>query len=361
MFNGPPAVLRIKRKRGQDPLQALIFEDKQSSKRSKPSSPTSSGPVTPNESIKEQSPTPSNFYFQLSRTDDSSKFKDDDLMLNSVLSEAASKEDDSRRNFVIPKQQTEEDVYIPHELSDMVQDFMIDKEEAVLPRKKRGVNNEPSEKSKVEALQSPKPTEIAGDTEGQSTVHVIEPDEYVYDVYQLSTTTSYNHPKSQIGYIKFFDEEDEQFNGSEPSEDRPLFSDNEDSNAEDYYQNDYPEDEDADIRSDIYDDNYKDDELEVEPDQVNELYEYTEKNNLNLLPDDGYNSDDDADYVFNGGDDDDDHDDDDDDDYDDDDYDDGNFSENEYTRHNFFDGESDDELAQHRDKIFSRLQNIIDQ
>ncbi|EGV61504.1 hypothetical protein PSN45_000178 [Yamadazyma tenuis] len=301
----PPTILRIKRKRGQDPLQALILEERQSVKRSKPTSPVSSGAMTPIEE-------PANFYFKLTRTDNSHDL-DDASVVASLLAETSASQ--TTRSFVIPKRQTEEDMVIPHELSDMVEDFMISNNSTTPQRRKRHTSVAPAPHSSV-------PDE----------------DEYVYDVYQLATITDQNHPKSQIGYIKFFEDDDE-LNGSEDSVDQALYSDHEDSNAEDYYQNDYPEDEDADIGDDIHND-YGDTALDLEPDQVNELYDYVQVHNADLL-DDGYVSADDEDYVFSEEEDD--------------------SESEEFSRQKFFDGESDDELAIHRDKIFDQLQRMINE
>lgn len=313
-------MLRIKRKRGQDPLQALILEDIQGVKRSKPSSPISSGTRTP--VIEELL----NFYFKLTRTDDTT-LGHDEQVLATILAETSQTES---RNFVIPKKQTEEDVVVPHELSDMVSDFVLSNSDVGSSRKKRH-----------------------GSTLATNvTTAPIDDDEYVYDVYQLSTTTDENHPKSQIGYIKFFEDDEEEFNGSEPSVDKLAFSDNEDSNAEDYYQNDYPDDEDADIQEDVHDE-YEETGLELEAEQLNDLYDYMLQNDVKLV--DNYDSADDADYVFN----DEDEDDDDSEDYAYDSYDDEH--DTEFKRQNFFADESEDELATHRDKIFGKLQRMIDE
>lgn len=341
----PPTILRIKRKRGQDPLQALVLEDSQLVKRSKPSSPISSGVATP---IDEDAR--SNFYFKLTRTD--ALAPDDILVLNSILNEASGNttpDKKGKRNFVIPKPQTQEDVEIPNELSDMVNNFVISDEKKGVQRKRRH-HSQPAETSNEVTNESTTFTneinkEQKNEPEKELDLNVAdtekdrEDDEYVYDVYQLSPTaiTTKNHPKSQIGYIKFFNDEDEF--GSDDSYDRPIYSDNEDSNAEDYYQNDYPEDEDAEIDDDIHND-YK--ETELENDDINDLFDYVQQNNVSLVD----NSDVDEDYIYE------DEDDDDDDDYE---------SDEEFERQQFFDDESEDELAMHRDRIFSRLQKMVDE
>lgn len=354
----PPSVLRIKRKRGQDPLQALVLEDKQTVKRSKPSSPVSSGVATPLDEDK------ANFYFKLTRTDEFSG--NDILVINSILNEAKTSKDknEAYRNFILPKPQTQEDVEIPNELSDMVNKFMISDESGKAPRKRRhhsanhgddgnnAVNQTSSKDSTSNDTVNYQQESKESQNDDQNGV-----DEYVYDVYQLSATaiTTKNHPKSQIGYIKFFTDEDEEFNGSEDSYDRQLYSDNEDSNAEDYYQNDYPEDEDAEIDDDIHND-YKETELETE--EINDLFDYVQQNNVSLV-DSQYKSEDDADYVYgqNSDEDEDDEDYDIDDELDDYEYD----NDNDFERQHFFNNESDDDLAIHRDKIFSKLQKMVDE
>lgn len=386
----PPTVLRIKRKRGQDPLQALVLEDKQSVKRSKPSSPVSSGVATPSEEDSK-----ANFYFKLTRTDNLAA--NDILVLNSILNEASNDDEKSfegGRKFVIPKPQTEEDVVIPNELSDMVNSFMISTDKSPQKRRRRFVTRGQggdevgkSDELPPEASAETLTTRVGSDngstvidgssgnqTENDKAVELNEAagnstgtgdsdevDDYVYDVYQLSPTaiTTKNHPKSQIGYIKFFNDDDE-FNMSESSFERDAYSDNEDSNAEDYYQNDYPEDEDADIDEDIHN-GYKETELENE--EVNDLFDYVQQNNVTLV-DNSYKSDEDADYVYgqDGDEYDDFDDDDDDDDYDiDNELDDFDNDINGFERQHFFDGDSEDELAIHRDKIFSKLQKMVDE
>lgn len=319
----PPQILRIKRKRGQDPLQALILEDRQPAKRSKPSSPVSSQATTP------RPETPKSWYFQLQRTDKAAEQDQTEIML-SVLAESGAKSEENRQ-FVIPKQQTEEDAVIPNELADMVDNFLhVDTN--TQPRRKRrgGKVAETSEQPQTEV-------DIAG--------------EYVFDVYRLTDVeplTNANFPHSQIGYIKFFD--DEQFalmHSDDEDLAKGILSDDEDSNAESFYQNDYPEDEDAGAYSDTYAD--EEDDYGIGPvilesseaaeghaylkgefqqeGQYDDLYEdfYGDGENVDFLQEDNYEND-----------------------------------EN-FERQRFFDGEEDDDLAVHRDRIFGRLQRMINE
>lgn len=343
-FQQPPQILRIKRKRGQDPLQALILEERRPAKRSKPSSPVSSTTIS-----RAQTPVsePSNIYFALTRTDESSNI--DESAIQSILSEASKPDGNDvtnirKRKFVIPKTQTEEDTYIPNELSDMVNSF-LNVNEADQPKRKRrtrggGVTNTES-KPANEALQP------SGDDSSEDPLS-----DYVYDVYQISSEplTNENHPQSQIGYIRFFDDDENGLYQSDDDDDptRKIYSDDEDSNAESFYQNDYPSDEDAGVLSETYsseDENLGPviierpedadgvdylkgggDEIGEEnlEDLYGEFFDDEDSLDVNFLPDD------------HGG-------------------------EEHYKRQNFFPGEEEDEMAIHRDKIFGRLQRMIDE
>lgn len=306
-MNEPPQVLRIKRKRGQDPLQALILEHR-NPKRSKPSSPISSPISSP-------APEPRSWYFQLARTDNAAV---DHEILASVLAEAAKKEDNNRQ-FVLPKQQTEEDTVIPNELADMVDSFLHVNEVGERQKRRGGATT----KAQVQSTE-----DLAS--------------EYVFDVYKLSDTeplTNANFPLSLIGYIRFFDDDEYDLMQSDDDKSEVVFSDDEDSNAESFYQNDYPEDEDAGAFSDTFDDvvpvilesseaaeghaYLRGDEQGEYDDLYEELFEDGEKR-INFLEDE-------------------------------------NDENEQFQRQNFFPGDHDDPLAIHRDRIFGKLQNMIDE
>ena len=86
-------------------------------------SPTTTTPVT----------TPlenHNYVFKLARTDESDKVNaHDESIIQTILSESQTGIDENnlseptKRNFVIPKHQIEEDIEIPNELSDMLDSF----------------------------------------------------------------------------------------------------------------------------------------------------------------------------------------------------------------------------------------------
>lgn len=341
-FRDPPTILRIKRKRTQDPLQALILEDRNRAKRSKPSSPTSSAILTPPEPQETK-----NLYFALTRTDESTQI--DDQAIQSVLSEAAKSPSKSKRKFIIPKRQIEEDVYIPNELSDMVSSLLMSSSEQPV-RKRRIRGRRQSSVGEESRPTAPLPPKAAVQ---ESLVY----SDYVYDVYQLSSTeplTDANHPQSQIGYIRFFEDEDTELNQSDDDNDasRRLYSDDEDSNAESFYQNDYPSDEDAGVYSETYSSDEDDlGPVIVQDAAAKEGYEYLQGNEL-------------GEYVQRDGNDEFD-------DLYDDFYDeeggkidflgDDKFETESFERQNFFEGEEDDELAIHRDRIFGKLQRIIDE
>lgn len=301
----PPQILRIKRKRGQDPLQALIL----GSKRVKLSQDQKS------------------WYFQLDRTVHPSQADSD---LGSVLHESAS---DEGRHFVIPKRQLEEDAVIPNELADMVQSFLsVNNDPAPKKRKRRGLTRDkdagPQTATRLE------PTDISeflGD--------------YVFDVYTLSEPlTSHNFPQSEIGYIKFFDDKAYDLMNSD-DDSGSAYSDNEDSNAESFYQNDYPEDEDAGALSETYDES-EDDAigpviLESAEDFEGNAYlrgHEQAEGQFDDLYDDFFDPDGSQTVDFLN------------DDYTED-----------YDRNSFFAGDEHDQLAQHRDRIFGRLQKMIDE
>lgn len=283
---GPPTVLRIKRKRAQDPLQALILESNLA-KRSKPLSPASSRPESPHSERR-------SWFFELSRTDANALF--DAESLTSVLSESANSA--KGREFVIPKQREEPDE-VNHELTDMVNSF-LQQDQPEIERKKRP----------------------------RATAKAVE-DEYVYDVYQLSTLeplTNHNFPQSQIGYIRFFDDADYELMQSDDEVNSNVASDDEDSNAESFYQNDYPEDEDAGALSETYE---SEDDLEETMAKLN-IDQDTEFDNLygDFFDGDGEQQ---RELLDNEG----------------------------YERHRFFATGDDDDLAKYRDRIFGQLQTMI--
>lgn len=224
-----PNILRIKRRCCEDPLQALVIEGQSLAKRSKPSSPSPLAKVLLT-NIK-------NYYFELSSTDTQDYIqKETDEVI--MLSETHTLLD--KRQFVFPKRDEEDEVEIQKQLCQMLNEFL--KIEEDLPdklKKRRGAAVRPKEKL---------PTESA---EKRLT------EEYVFDVYKLTShepLTSMNYPLSLIGYIRFFEDGQTDLVNIDGNTDlqRTNLSEDEDSNSESFYQNDYPEDEDADEFSETY-------------------------------------------------------------------------------------------------------------
>lgn len=280
-----PNVLRVKRKRGQDPLQALVFEDSPASKRSKQNTPVNSRPGTP--------VSGGSSYYLLADTG-TSELTDDAAV--SVLAEDVGGL--KKRKFYLSRGLAE-DAVVPSELSDMVQKF-LDVNDSELPNHKR----------KTRARR-----------DGEVAVPIEPMSEYVYDTYHLSEPlTTANHPQSQIGYVRFFDEDNDLYQSDEDNElTHRVYSDDEDSNAESFYQNDYPNDEDAE--GEILENLDQAEEL-GDTDDLFDQYLESQDGPVNFLEDS---------------------------------------DSEEYERQNFFPGEEEDDLAIHRDKIFGRLQRMIDE
>lgn len=230
-----PKILRIKRKRGQDPLQALILEGHSLAKRSKTSSP---GPASNSNNNPEltQTENAKSWYFELSKTDARETNYvgvDNGLMLSETATLL------EKRQFVIPKQERGVAPELPEQLHQMLDDFLtLEEEVPERIKKRRGSSIKPADDTSLDRLKS-------------------DPDEYVFDVYKLTSNepiTNMNYPQSQIGYIRFFDDEESELVNVDESRDprTDIYSDDEDSNAESFYQNDYPEDEDAGEFSETY-------------------------------------------------------------------------------------------------------------
>lgn len=205
--------------------------------------------------------------------------------------------------------------------------------------------------------------------------------DYVYDIYHLEQIPEdeiATYPRDDIGFIKIVNKDLDLLPDSETDSNLQI-SDDEDSNDENYYQNDYPEDEDDD-RSVLFGSDDKDEELSEDlewaklaeepshgedPHPTN-LGDYSDifnklegssdilaslKNSnvvdldMTTYNDEVYDEEEaemDADIghqPVNG----------------------NNADEGDdlYERNEFFSTDKDDPLAQHRDKIFGRLQKMI--
>ncbi|KAI5949609.1 hypothetical protein KGF54_005487 [Candida jiufengensis] len=420
----PPKVLRIKRKRGQDPLQALILEDTRSIKKSKPSTPISS-PKRPSSPINYLNngidTTPSkrhpidqfqqrqkqnenlNYLFKLSKTEDDLKnYNNNETILNSVLSETSSssqftsksdtnKVKDSKipthgsafkRRFVIQPQGQKrsipedygQEIGLSNEVSSMINDYVSNESTSNTRRKKRGgKSNTQIQQNIIEQI--PESNQISSTQPSSTTQNdeqlVVQEDEdddtYVYDVYHLIDSeplTTANHPKTQIGYIRFFNDldEDESFlltNDSADDLNNPdlkkpsILTDDEDSNAESFYQNDYPSDEDLEGLEELnnsFEDEFN--KLNINNEKENDDYEYEPHDGIGFNGDEYFDYGDVEKYMDlqeqNN--------------YEDDEEDDDGYDNDEPIKRNeFFKSDRDDPIAIHRDKIFNKLEKMINE
>lgn len=160
--------------------------------------------------------------------------------------------------------------------------------------------------------------------------------EYVYDVYYRDKAVQETWEVSRIGYIKFQEDENDLVN-EEDNDSLLAVSDDEDSNAEDFYQNDYPEDEDAGNDNDGLEVEVKEDETEI-LEEYDEIYEkhFNSDEPIDFLK--SLQEDEDSDIDIEE-----------------------EEEEENYKRQNFFPNEEDDELAKHRDKIFGKLERMINE
>ncbi|KAI5960748.1 uncharacterized protein KGF55_004318 [Candida pseudojiufengensis] len=422
----PPKVLRIKRKRGQDPLQALILEDTRSVKRSKPSTPISSPgrPSTPinyltkandsattptskrepsNQALQRQKQIEnSNYLFKLSTTEDDLKnYNDNETILSSILSEATSpsksselKQNDQlstqndstnkktpfKRRFVIQQPQKRsipedygKEIGLSNEVSSMINDYVTNENDSNVRRKKRGGKTIAQPVQTIDSSESKLSTNSSSSIPANEDQQVQdeEDDTYVYDVYHLIDSeplTTANHPKTEIGYIRFFDDLEENNpdsilmnNIDEENDDinsnlkkTNLLTDDEDSNAESFYQNDYPSDEDLEGLEELneFEDGFN--KLKIGDDDDGEDRDYDDDDYQGYEPQDGigFKGDEYFDYgdvekYMNLQDEEDEEGDDEDDE--------------PLKRNTFFKSDVDDPLAIHRDKIFGKLEKMINE
>lgn len=205
--------------------------------------------------------------------------------------------------------------------------------------------------------------------------------DYVYDIYKLEKINEddemISNKLNNIGIVKIIQIDVDLVNDEIEHSDIDLRSDDEDSNEENFYKNDYPEDEDDD-RSILFGEEgeeiaaqeLEDEKLQYELDQsmisatdsnvaftnsteeFSRLFRKLEGSNdilsslqgANVIDMDGIRAmeaaeDDDADI---------------------DEWDEDAMDDEEFTRNEFFKTDVDDPMAIHRDKIFAKLQKMID-
>lgn len=338
----PPQVLRIKRRREEDPLQALVFEEsKRRLKRPR-------------------------FVFKLQRTEEH------DIQDSTTVLQSQKRVASERPVFNLPSADYEDKKGLqnkpledgPPELNpdllDMLNDYLKNNDEtkptgAVKPPKRRQ-----SSVSQNSGDGSVRPHfDIPKTADSNSNAVIIEDDElngdgeYVYDVYYRDKAVGDQLEMENIGYIRFDDDEMDMID----EDDRPA-SDDEDSNDENFYRNDYPEDEDGgydseaislglDEPSDDQDDEFdiltnrrRFSRLDFERNEgvvgfgrVDQLEADVLERRIEVRDEEDDQMD--IDDVTET-------------------------SPNQGKRHNFFPNEENDPIAMHRDRIFNNLQDMID-
>ncbi|VEU21879.1 DEKNAAC102825 [Brettanomyces naardenensis] len=222
-MSAPPQVLRIKRKRNEEPLQALLFENPPNRKKTRTSGQ-------------------SDYVFKLARTERSLREK-----LPFVLNPEA-QSTKGRKIFSLPKlsarsrqspkrPQTASEPQVNSELLEMVDDYLRSDEARIEEHRLQKRRKSSSSQGVRPVLRRPKDDRSAGDINHE--------EEYVYDVYYRDKAISDEVEKGNIGYVRF-SEDDLDLLEDDEEPDSGIVTDDEDSNSENYYQNEYPEDEDGD-------------------------------------------------------------------------------------------------------------------
>lgn len=250
--NMPPQVLRVKRKRTDDPLQALVME-------------------TQRRSIKRP-----RYVFKLQRTEEND-IKDDTTILTASNGLESSKpvfkipkvptkgvDSNSLKNPFIdgsakPKGDTSPEEANPElspQLLDMLNDYLKEHDETAvksdvrLPKRRQS-----SIIREMESKNGGRPVfdkeEVYNNSNSNAISDVLhegdetEDSEYVYDVYYRDKAVSDQWDQERIGYIRYDDEAFDVLD--DDGDDDMMQTDDEDSNDENFYRNDYPEDEDLDF------------------------------------------------------------------------------------------------------------------
>lgn len=356
--------IRVKRRRDEDSVKALLLEEERNAKKGK-------------------------FVFKLSKTVELDSRSDDS---KSPLLKLSGTRSDKKMVYVLERgqerdqegdsgsNQQADQQELPESIAEMLNDY--------LKIKPSPSSQQPAKKRKASRKHSVTSSSITEPT--------LPTSDYVYDVYVKESIPEdedeFVFDGSTIGYIRIVEHSGDLIPEEDEDPEKTMLTDDEDSNEEDYYQNDYPEDEDDDrsivigsdedfsnsedvvyldqVDVDGYQDGVPDDEQQ--DDEFESLFQ-TYGNSSNLLSslnahnyvDLDYDDDDVDDNVPDG--------------YDyDGDYTNGTANHgttnhNHVTnqsrdtddsdleqRHIFFPSDEHDETAIHRDRIFNKLQNMID-
>ncbi|SCV04196.1 LANO_0G08746g1_1 [Lachancea nothofagi CBS 11611] len=331
-----PEIIRVKRKRETDSVHALLLEDDVPSKRGK-------------------------FVFKLAKTVEFESYAQHRELNTPLLK--LSHEGDARHFTLEQRKRKLESTALPTEISEMLDDYLS-------LNSIQGAESKPGKLKRSNRRKSEAPVSA----EALSSIA------YVYDIYyrEVVPEDEFIFDASTVGYIKIVEDNGDMIPEEEDDDQSARLSDDEDSNEEAYYRNDYPEDEDDDrsvlfaneevpgalskgIESSASDDELAGDEqvglqlANAESDSAREHIATLGDDETNALFD-RYAAEPDilqaAENNFY--------------DVDDNNEDNGNLSDMEselndadFERHNFFPTDAEDPLAMHRDRIFGRLERMI--
>ncbi|SCU96911.1 LAFA_0G08768g1_1 [Lachancea sp. 'fantastica'] len=316
-----PGIIRVKRKREDDSVQALLLQESGTVKRGK-------------------------FVFRLAKTVESDADGQIEELDTPLLK--LSEGGDARHFILEQRKRKREEPQLPAEISEMLNDYL-----SLAPTQ----NAEPGKlkrSNRRRSVHQPKPETLPSLS-------------YVYDIYykEAAPEDEFVFDPSTVGYIKIVEDSGDLLPEEDEDDKRDVFSDDQDSNEEAFYQNDYPEDEDDD-RSVLFGSEVElglhsngeedsDDELKAETvrdhmvtslgnEETDALFErYSQTPQLLQVKDSNFFDLDDEesgnDDNVNSNDNDD--------------------RETDFKRHNFFPTDVDDPLAIHRDQIFGKLENMI--
>lgn len=392
----PPQILRVKRKRTEDPLQALVMEtSRRQIKRPRyvfRLKRTEEKDIDDSTAVLMASSNTQNNKPLFSIPSKKNDFENDENINNNnninINNDVSLKNSENNRkmsqsnNTNSNTDTNEGPIELNPELLEMLNDYLKDNDETAInshvkPPKRRqsslsqetaNGNNIPKF-NKEDVYKQYNNNAIDEKEEGED----VDDDEYVYDVYYRDKAVNDQWETEHIGYIKFDDKDIDKLD--ENDDDLLMNTDDEDSNDENFYRNDYPEDEDG---------GYEDDESDLESmgldepsdDQDDEFMILNDKRRFSrsdVLQSEGLKRISSEDYerlseqidekptlwgrTDDGMDDEDNTGDIDMDDTNNDDTD----GETNFQRHSFFKTDIDDPNAIHRDMIFGKLQRMIEE
>ncbi|GCF00515.1 hypothetical protein ZYGM_001344 [Zygosaccharomyces mellis] len=336
-----PEFIRVKRHRDEDSVQALLVDEGRKRKKGR-------------------------FIFKLTRTVDSNSYENTDEALTPLLKLAAN----DHRHFVLEREgkrrreSDDTDQVPPAGKSTKVSygEGQQDKPDDLPPE----INQMVSEVLKLskngeEGQDRPRKPSKKHFGGNNREVLSLPSNDYIYDIYRLENMKDEelsSYEDKDLGFVKIVNK----FIDLVPDEDTDpeQCSDDEDSNEENYYQNDYPDDEDDD-RSIPLGSEADDESLPEEvtwkrqpQDDYAELFDKLGQSD-NILDslnassivdlDAGDDDDDDGDWPEN---------------LDDEEFENDNYDGRKgYKANEFFSTDIDDPLAVHRDKIFGRLEKLL--